>query len=382
MLRLKKIFIAICFFSLFESNIYPQILQKIDLQSNLNEIKKLISLNKMDDAIIKLNILLTKEPNNTSVLNLLGDAYRAKLNYDMAQNIYSSVLDIFPNNNDANSGLAITYFNLGKWDLARKHFQINILNNYRIKAAYDFLGKIEIYSNNLIAAKKYFSILLTLDSTNVEAMTNLGIIYQENGDVLTAEEYLLKAISIDPEDYLPYLNLGVFYDAINKNDESIKNLNKSLELNPDNSKAYKALGIIFLNNKVYDVAEKLFLSALSIDKGETDVYFYLILLYSEESKYNEAIAIANKMDSLGVTHAQINIALSNLYFKIHDYDKALKFAREQVELFPAQIEGYVLLMGLYDFLGMEKEHETISSVVEEKFPEYSFQLNSWNNSIK
>ena len=79
----------------------------------------------------------------------------------------------------------------------------------------------------MIAAKKYFSILLTLDSTNVEAMTNLGIIYQENGDVLTAEEYLLKAISIDPEDYLPYLNLVVFYDAINKNDESIKNLNKS-----------------------------------------------------------------------------------------------------------------------------------------------------------
>ena len=382
MLRLKITLIVICFFCIYESILYPQGSKKMNSRLNLKEVKKSKQSVQTENKITEIKNLLNDEPENTNLLKSLGDVYRSISDYDSAINLYSLALDIAPNDVEANLGIAISYFYLHKWDLARKHFRINILNNYRIKIAYDLLGKIEIYSNNLNAAKKYFSMLLTLDSANVEALTNLGIIYQEKGDLLKAEEYLLKAVSVNPDDYLPYLNLGVFYDAMNNHDESLRNLNKSLELNPDNSKAYKALGIVFLNNKVYDVAEKLFLSALSVDKNETDVYFYLILLYSEINKYNEAIAISKEIDSLGVTHTQINIALSNLYFKIHDYDKALEFAHEQVEHFPEQIEGYVLLMGLYDFLGMEKEHQSISSVVAKKFPDYSFQLNNWNNAIK
>jgi tetratricopeptide (TPR) repeat protein len=318
------------------------------------------------------------DPENIDLLVQLGDLYRTSSRFDLAIKYYNQALDISEKNMHANRGIAITYFYLNKWESAKSHFELNLVNNFNTKSTLEFLGKIEYFSNNILAAKKYFSMLLTIDSNSVEALTNLGIISQYEGDFKKAEMYFLNAVRVNEIDFIVHLNIGVYYAAVGKNDKAIKHLKKAIFLNSSNKKSYKAIANMYFRSKLFSLAEQSYLQALALDQYDSDTYFNLLILYTELADYNKAKEIVEKFNSLRLLHNQMNIAISNFYVLLEEYDKAIMYAKRQIGGNPDDIEGYVLLMGLYEYLGMEKEFEEVNTYAENNFD----HLESFNNIKK
>lgn len=319
-----------------------------------NKLKRLLELVKSDSSNIQLLIKI-------------GDYHRANLRHDIALEYYSSAFQISQNDMRVNWGLATSYFYLEKLNRAKHHFRICFLENYNINQTLDFLGKIEFYSSNYLASKKYFNMLLSIDSNSVEALTNLALISQHDNNYQEAEKYLLRALKLNKRDFIAHLNIGVFFLSIGENERSRIHLKSAIDLKPDDKRGYKALAQNYLLSKLFSLAEQYFEAALKLDPRDKDALFNLLILYTEISEYKKALHIIDKYNSLNINHEQMNIAISNLYTTLEDYKQALFYAKKQVEDYPDDIEGYALLMGLYELLKMEKEYEEINKYAENNF---------------
>ena len=330
-------------------------------------IEKIIQDGNFNEAIVKLNEKLESEPNNTELLNLLGDLYNYMALYKEAINIYEKSYKI-DSNSHALFGEAIVNFFIGDLDESKKQFIIVIRSGYRLIDSYNFMGKIELLNGDLAEAEKYFNKTYSIDSVNIDAITNLGIIYQQLELNARAEMFLKKAVDLSSNDSDSYLNLGVFYGMTDKFNEAIINLNKAISLNSNNKKPYRALGVLYLNHAIFSEAENNFNKVLKLDPFDSEAYFNLIVLYAQQSDYNKAIKTFEKMQILGLSHPQLYIAVSNIYFKQNNLEEALKYSKMQVASYPDKIEGYLALLGMYKFMGLDREYDELYEKVKEKIP--------------
>lgn len=370
---MKRINIFTAIIVLLSVSLFPRneaLAQEVKLRTNKIDapvIEKIIQDGNFNEAIVKLNEKLEFEPSNTELLNLLGDLYNHMALYKEAINIYEKSYKI-DSNSHALFGEAIVNFFIGDFVESKKQFVIVIRSGYRLIDSYNFMGKIELLNGDLAEAENYFNKTYSIDSVNVDAITNLGIIYQQLELIARAEMFLKKAVDLSSNDSDSYLNLGVFYGMTDRFNEAIINLNKAISLNSNNKKPYRALGVIYLNYGIYSEAEDNFNKVLKLDPFDNEIYFNMVVLYAQQSDYNKAIKTFEKMQILGLSHPQLYIAVSNIYFKQNDLEEALKYSKVQVTSYPDKIEGYLALLGMYKFMGLNKEYDELYEKVKEKIP--------------
>ena len=83
----------------------------------------LVKEQRLDEAISTFKNGLTTDPQNTVLLNVIGATYSLKGDFDQADDYLLKTLQIDPGFVPARKNLAISYFNLGKYDLADTEFQ-------------------------------------------------------------------------------------------------------------------------------------------------------------------------------------------------------------------------------------------------------------------
>jgi len=348
------------------SEIFAQEINKDLEKTKIDSIGKIINEGNFNEAIVQINNRLEAEPQNTDLLNLLGDLYNYMSLYSDALRMYKESYKIDSNNN-ALFGEAIVNFFTGNLLESKRQFSLLIKSNFRLMDSYNFMGKIELLNDDLAEAENYFNKVYSIDSTNVEAITNLGIIYQQLKMNARAEIFLRMAVELSPDDY-SFLNLGVFYGMTNRFNEAVITLNKAISINPKNKKVYHALGVMYLNKGIFPEAEKHFYKELELDAYNNEAYLNLILLYTHKSEFKKAINTFEKMQILGLSHPQLFIAISNIYFKQNQFDKALEYAQMQVNAYPDKIDSYLTLMGIYKFMGLNKEYDELFEKIKTHVP--------------
>ena len=84
---------------------------------------RLVSEAHLDEAISTFKSGLSTDPQNTVLLNVIGATYTLKGDFEQAENYLLKSLQSDPGFVPARKNLAISYFNLGKYDLAATEFQ-------------------------------------------------------------------------------------------------------------------------------------------------------------------------------------------------------------------------------------------------------------------
>jgi tetratricopeptide (TPR) repeat protein len=193
-------------------------------------------------AIEQYQKITAKDPKDTESWLTLGRLYRTARNSVDAEKAYTQALALDPNNEDALTGLAIVYSDVGDTRKAIEKLQAvtNSNPNPRTLAAlassyeqlHDYRSAAEVlrkaialdpensrikhalarnllYSDNLDDALKYYKEIADDDPHDTEALLRMAEIYREKRDFPTARQMLDKAKASDPE------NLEVQYEEVN-----------------------------------------------------------------------------------------------------------------------------------------------------------------------
>lgn len=258
----------------------------------------------------------TNSHNDTSYLQLLGNAYNNLGLLHSEQNLYSKGIEYFT--------LSI---NLKESVLGTYHTSTaNTLQN--MGTTYSEMGNssraLECYQQ---AISIYDSISDNDDKDAARCYSSMGELYRKLGKFDEAMLFLNKAISIQESmsDYenlaLSYNNLGAVYDDQGNGNQSISFYSKALntwkaiygEKHPKVALCYNNIGVASQNMKAYQSSIDYLKAALSI------------------WKYN-----------YGETHNKVALCYTNLsgaYIGLHDYDKAMECINKALSIYSSGIEA-------------------------------------------
>jgi len=215
-----------------------------------------------DQAIRLLELTLAANPSHRMAHEMLGDAYRAKGDYERALVQYRAAAKLDPYS-------AITQYDLG--------VAAQILNHLE-EAAAAYLRALQ------------------LNPKDVKSNMNLGLVYLALGQKDDAIKYLRRATQFDPNYALAWCNLGVALDSTGRLNEAESVYRKSLELDSKN--------LVTLQNLAQNlIAQKKASEALAIMDQ--------VLVRSDSpairKRYGDALELAKRYDEA-----------------IKQYDRALK----------------------------------------------------------
>lgn len=174
-------------------------------QAALYKISKLELQRKRIGNAIKLSSKgLEKNPNNPSLLSILGQAYSANAQYKKAIPVFEKLIELNRDSEFIFSRLGFAYLRMGDLKKAKENF---------IKA-------------------------LEFNDRNYTNHFNLGKIYTRLRDYKKSEQHilmaiLLKKLPVDAE----FLSLGITYKKQENFKDALLYFNKALEENPENERA-------------------------------------------------------------------------------------------------------------------------------------------------
>ena len=352
----------------------------------------------IEQALVEQKKALALEEHAAYIYNELGNLYKYKNNYALAEKYYTTATHFSP-----------------QWALP----QANLC------AIYSAIGK---YDKSAVAC----GIADSLQSGLQLVAVNKGILYERTDNHLFAEEYYHKAIASNSRHFFPFERLGYvnmnttnyamadsfFYEAEQRKkgyhfkdvpdmvgDGVIDNLDvepntPSDACNIDTSKITTtdifgqfALGVQEYRRSEYSNAIKIFKRVIAVDKANPLVFHYLGKVYYNQQKWEEAavyfkfaltfskniMEFANYVDSVKRSftytydHTCLDNFFSNNYYnKTEDYyflgticqrwnhvEEAELYFKRVIELDERNIHGYYKLWNLYETRSLYLEAEAV-----------------------
>lgn len=152
---------------------------------------------QQDQAVLLLEKAVAVNPELRLPHIMLGDAYRAKGDYQRAATQYEA---------------------------ATRLDQYSYANHYNLGLTYQFMNRLQAAAASYLRA-------LQLNPRDVKSNMNLGLVYLALGDFGSAVLYLQRATQLDPNNAQAWSNLGVAYDTSGKPVEAEATYRKAIELN-------------------------------------------------------------------------------------------------------------------------------------------------------
>ncbi|MCA1605889.1 MAG: tetratricopeptide repeat protein [Acidobacteria bacterium] len=251
---------------------------------------------------------------------------------------------------------------------ARKDFMMARDAAPRDTFPYISLAGVALFENKIDEAVGFYENVLSIDSTNFNALGGLIRLYARNNEVAKAharldqilgtypanaslhylkaqvhgfehnsaqaEAELRKTLELDPNYIAAYSSLGALFINTNQQDRAIAEYQKILERRPDNATAYTLIGMLDDSRQNYDAAAESYRKALMKDQNAVIAANNLAWLYAVNGKGNldEAVRLAQ-----GVVQKNPNIpgfvdTLGWVYYKKGLYGAAVEQLQKAVAL--------------------------------------------------
>lgn len=337
-----------------------------DLKPDLEYLYKRLSVVKWklgldDDALWYLTLYDINFGDDLDVLNMLGDIYFRRSEFDNAVNVYKKVDQLKGVDKRENSfRLATSYYKMGNYSSSFNYYNVgesiqdyyySILSGLRVDI--DITGKV-LEMNSTFPGHE-----LSTDAAN--RVINK---YEDDNKITQLEELLLSLTSLYPQNIEYALTLGEIYLEQAKYEESLKYLSTGYHSESDyyENVSYKIGWIYYHNNELKrsityfdrvsveseDYFKALYSKGIALYRlGEVnegrdifeeifnyetpykeDVSYYLGQIYKEEYDYNSAVEffrVASNKESLRVESLS-NMAWS--YYQMESYESALNIYKE------------------------------------------------------
>lgn len=309
--------------------------------------------------------LLTVQPEDTNVLNLLGLLYISKKKEEKAIN-YLTKAFILKKNAYIASNLGKAYYFNSEYDNAIKIFNealsIEPSEDVYYSLALTYKKKSDI-NNAILCYKKaleynsesyktYYNLSLAYKSIkdidnalfyaekseeyckdDVEVYTLLSSFYEKKKEYLKAINALKRATEINPQNYLYFYNLGVLYSKIEKFDKAIIAYNTAIMLNDKYVESYVNIATIYKERDL-SVALLYLEKAYSISSKEEKVCLSLAQTYKDLYNNEKSISILNDLLIVKPKCAEAFSLLSINYMDIGNYEKAFEYSNLALSISP------------------------------------------------
>jgi tetratricopeptide (TPR) repeat protein len=268
---------------------------------------RLVNEKRLDEAISSFKIGLATDPQSTVLLNVIGATYSLQGDFDQANPYLLKCLQTDPGFVPARKNLAISYFNLAKYDLAAKEFQrlINEPGDSR-SIAFLFLGIIA-------EEQRDFS----------KSASLLG----QSGDVVY--QY--------PRALLSFAHSLLELKQTQKADLVLKRLDAMSGVAA--SEYFKA-GLLFSQQRKYPQALAEFERAGKIDPGLSGLTYQRAVVLDQLGRSEEALKALKEPTSIRPDADSLNL-LANLARTAGDLNLAIQSLRQAALLEPKREVNYL-----------------------------------------
>lgn len=184
--------------------------QKFPNDNNLlfSEINLYLQQNKLEALLDKLQLAITKEPDNVSVINTLGNVYdklyqteiengntdKAQMYFDKSMENYQMSLSKDPNNNFANYSMGTLYYN-------KAAVYVKSMNEVADDMSKEGMKKYGEYEKQMFdmfdAALPYFLKAEASDANDKNTLIALREIYARQNNIVKSNEYKEKLESME-----------------------------------------------------------------------------------------------------------------------------------------------------------------------------------------
>jgi tetratricopeptide (TPR) repeat protein len=137
-------------------------------------------------------------PQNTDIIFLMGRLSMLQSYFEDAIQILEEGVKIDPKRADLHAALGESYFTVGRIDRATQEFGTLIQLDPSARS-YAFMGLCYRHQGRFDEAKKYFDLGLKSDPRSASCLFNLGYIENKQGNYVAAEGFLGQAIEVDPD---------------------------------------------------------------------------------------------------------------------------------------------------------------------------------------
>ena len=260
-------------------------------------------------AIEQYRKIVEIEPKDADSWLFLGRLYKVSQDSVESERAYKKALDLDPASEEALTGLAMVYSDLG-----------------------DHKRAVEMLSQ---AAGK---------NPNLRSLTNLAQAYEQVRDYANAVQTLRKAIELEPENL--DLKRALAQDLLfaRKLDEATKAYTELTQADPKDSQSYLRLSQIYRQTRDFQRARQALESAKKLEPDNPDIRFGEVSLLEDEGRHSEAIAKMKEfVDSTEkksytvperANRAALLERLAILYRSNEQYQQAVRVFRQIAELDP------------------------------------------------
>ena len=249
----------------------------------------MMALKKPEQAIISYKMALEIMPEHAGAHYALGVAYlRSGTNSELAKQELKHAARLEPKNPLPKQMLARLYAANKQYDRALDVYS-ELLQQYPDLASARFgRGNVYLVQNKLDLAEKEFKAITRATPGNVEAWMKLGLVYQTQKHFVESEKAYLTALKLQPDIAIAYNNLA-WMSANQKQrlDQSLKWARRAVDLNPDFADFHDTLGWVYKTRKEYKQAISAFQQANKI-RENPQTYYHLGLVYMEKGDKQQA----------------------------------------------------------------------------------------------
>lgn len=186
----------------------------------------------IDTAVVHLERSVEIHPGNVDATMVLGDAYGMKKMHKEAIATFEKALLLEPNDSRLLNNMGNTYFRMGDPDLAMKTFERALQVNSEDADAYNNMGAVLFGQQKVDAAQQLFIKAIQIRPNYFDALKNLGSCYGIQQNYVEAINAFLKADKVSPDNATLLHTIGVTYQLMGDMQNANVFLNRAYTLDP------------------------------------------------------------------------------------------------------------------------------------------------------
>ena len=247
-------------------------------------------------------------------LNISGDKYYQAHNIPGAVAEFEQALVLDPHDVNVLNSLGVCYGVLKQYDKAEKVFATAIDLDATDPMAFFNKGMLKAQQNDLEGALQDLLQADRIDTERFEIPFQIGKLYLALQEPQKGLAFLLRARRNRPEAAGAHACLGCCYEALDRVSEAITAYERAIKQNPNDAASLSALGALYLSrNENIEIAEVFSRQSISLEPKNGLLRFRLGKLLEHRQAYREALDAFRQADELGHgAGPEINAMYDNL----------------------------------------------------------------------
>ena len=310
---------------------------------------KLFKEKKYDDAVVILEDLLKKEPDNIETMRFAGDCYYLSGKTDKARKTGELILEKDPGNLHAQRLMGnILFYKKKDAGKAIGYYKRALAQKPDDRSTFLSLMEAYFYIKDIPSVISALEVYLKKNPNDYQALVIMGEAYIERGSLKDAQRILKRALEIEPDDAVTWVLLGEAYMDNKEFNKSLEALNKAKEIDPSNEDVYLDIGEIYYWRGDYKKGEELIRKSMSMNPDYFSPYNEIGNLYYLQKRYDDAEKYHKEALKRFPEYFDAYRGLGKIYFARKEYRKAEEAFLKALEYKPAfQGETCVYLAELY-----------------------------------